>query len=54
MGLTLRQIAKDINTSDSTVFEAEYGCDVTLVVARKFAAFYGKSVDELWPVKHQR
>ena len=54
LGLTLKSVADEIKVAASTVFEAEAGCDVTLVVARKFADFYGKPVDELWPVKKQK
>lgn len=53
LGLTMKNVADNVGVSSSTVFEAEAGCDVTLVVARKFAEFYGKSVDELWPVKQK-
>lgn len=51
LGLTLKQVAAKAGMAASTIFEAESGCEVKLVVARKFAKFYGKSVDELWPVK---
>lgn len=50
LGLTIRDVAEAIGISNPCICDVERGSETTLTTARKMAKFYGKSVDELWPV----
>lgn len=47
--LTPHEVAKALNLTKQTLWRYEKGGEVTLTVARRFATFYGKTVEQLWP-----
>lgn len=51
LGLSLRDVAAGVGgVSHVTIADYELGLiDPKLSVARRFARFFGKTVDELWP-----
>ena len=49
--ISLRDVAKECGFSVSALWQVEMGGDPMLTTARKLAAFFGKSVEELWPKK---
>jgi DNA-binding XRE family transcriptional regulator len=50
LGLSLDEVVAAVELSKTAIWEAEHGGNVTLVTARKLAAFYGKAIEELWPL----
>ncbi len=52
LGLTQRDVAEGCGTFGPSINEAEHGRELTLSLALKIAAFFGKSVEEIWePLK---
>lgn len=49
LGLTIRDIGKAVGITDAAVSVIERGQDPMLTTARKLAAFFGVTVEELWP-----
>lgn len=49
IGLTLIEVGREIGVVPGTLSQVERGVDPTLTTARKIAAFFGKTVEELWP-----
>lgn len=49
--LDLCHVAKAVGISVPGLSLLERGSSVKLSIARKLSAFYGKSLDELWPAK---
>jgi len=49
MGVSQPEMAVRIGLSPSGLWKIEQGTAVKLSVARRIAAFYGKSIDDLWP-----
>lgn len=49
--LSQRDVAKAVGTSDATVCFVENGSNVGMVIALKLAAFFGKTVEEIWSLK---
>lgn len=47
--LTLEDVAAGAGLSVTAVWHAERGADPMLTTARKLAAFYGVTVEDLWP-----
>jgi DNA-binding XRE family transcriptional regulator len=47
--LSLRTVAEAVGLSVTALHQIEHGGDPQLTTARKLAAFFGKSVEELWP-----
>lgn len=50
LGLTVRDVAEGTGLSNAFVSQVEHGCEISLTNARKFATFFGKEIDELWPI----
>ena len=53
LGISQPAMAVKMRLSPSGLWKIEQGTAVKLNVARKIARFYGKSIDELWPVESQ-
>ena len=53
LGISQPLMAVKMKLSPSGLWKIEQGTAVKLNVARKIALFYGKSIDELWPVESQ-
>ena len=51
--LALSDVAKAVGMSITGVFQIEKGCEPSLKSAVKIAAFFGKSVDEMWTLKRK-
>lgn len=51
LGLSLNEVAKAVGISNVGLYQIECGHGTRLGSARKLSAFYGKSIDELWPTK---
>lgn len=49
LGLTIRDVAEGIEMSTAGFHAVESGADVRLTTMRKLAAFFGKTIDEIWP-----
>lgn len=49
LGLTQRDVSTGSGINNATVCDAELGFEVTLSTALKLAAFFGKSIESLWP-----
>lgn len=49
LGLTLGDVAGECGLTEEGLRLIEKGCDPRLTTARRLAAFFGKSVGELWP-----
>jgi plasmid maintenance system antidote protein VapI len=47
-GVDVRQLASVVNITPATMQRIVEGTDVRLTVAQKVAAYFGKSVDEVW------
>lgn len=47
--LTLRDVADALKMSPACLHQIEHGGDPMLTTARKLAAFFGTTTDELWP-----
>ncbi len=47
--LSMRDVAQAIDLSPTGLFQIEHGTDPQLTTARRLAAFFGRSVEELWP-----
>ncbi len=48
LGLTQRDVAEGCGVEGPTIHEAEHGRELTLAVALRIAAFFGKPVEEIW------
>lgn len=48
-GLSVSDVARSVGISRATVSLVENGRSPTLYVARVLAAFFGKTIEELWP-----
>lgn len=53
LGVSQPEMAVKMGFSPSGLWKIEQGTAVKLNVARKIAIFYGKSIDELWPLDSQ-
>lgn len=53
LGISQPAMAVKMRLSPSGLWKIEQGTAVKLNVARKIALFYGKSIDELWPMDSQ-
>lgn len=51
LGLTQRDVSVGSGVNNATVADAEAGFEMTLTNALKLAKFFGKPVEELWPLK---
>ena len=49
LNLPMRAVAGALGVSLANLSAVENGSNVELSTAKKLAAFYGKSVDDLWP-----
>lgn len=49
--LAMRDVAEAVGLSVSSYWYLEMGGDVCLTTARRVAAFFGKTVEELWKEK---
>lgn len=49
--LSLRDVATAVKLSIAGLCEIERGSDPQLTTARRLAAFYGRTVEELWTLK---
>lgn len=49
LGLSTRDVAKAIGSNASNYWRIEQGAETSLTNARKIAAFFGKSIEEIWP-----
>ncbi len=49
LGLTLREVSERVGMWLGTLADIERGSEPALTTARKLAAFYGMSVESLWP-----
>lgn len=47
--LTLKDVAAATGLSVACLWEVEQGSDPQLTTARRLAAFFGKTVEEVWP-----
>lgn len=54
LGLRMREVVAAVGISLATISRLEYGEDPQLTTARKLAAFYGRTVEELWPGRRGR
>lgn len=48
LGLTQTEVAEAIGTTTSSIISAEMGFDMYLSTALKLAAFYGRTVEQIW------
>lgn len=48
LGLSYREVSGAVGLSIAGLYEVEMGADTLLSTARRLAAFYGESVEELW------
>lgn len=48
LGLTQLAVAEAVGTKGPTINDAESGREIHLSLAIKIAAFFGKSVEEIW------
>lgn len=53
LGLTQCDVATGSGVNSATVADAEAGFEVMLTNALKLAAFFGKSVEQLWPKENR-
>ena len=51
LGLSMRDVAAGTGLSDACICDAEHGSEICLTTARRIAAFFGTTVDTIWPVK---
>lgn len=51
LNLSMRDVALAIKMSIAGLHAIEHGGDVQMTTACKIAAFFGKTIDELWEVK---
>lgn len=49
VGLTLDDVAEALDLTRSLVHRLEHGHETTLAHARRVAAFFGVTVEEMWP-----
>lgn len=47
--LSIRDVAPEVGLSVTGLWQVEHGTDPQLTTARRVAAFYGRTVEELWP-----
>lgn len=50
LALSIRDVAIPCGLSPAGVYRIENGGAVTLKTARKIAKFFGKPIDEIWPI----
>lgn len=51
--LNVASVAKAIGVTPQAVYCIEGGQNLSLHTARKLAAFYGKAIEEIWPMEEQ-
>lgn len=52
LNLTIRDIANDVGLTTSAISVIERGSDPQLSTASKLAAFFGVSIQDLWPQRY--
>ncbi len=50
LGLTLRDIEEKTGVSSAVLSTIEHGTDPQLTTARTIARFFGKTVEDIWPI----
>lgn len=48
LNLTQRDVGTAIGVNCATIHDAEHGCEIALTTALALAAFFGKTVEEIW------
>lgn len=51
LGLSNGEVAESVGVSAQTLYVMEHGGEIRLTIALKVAAFYGKTIEELWREK---
>lgn len=49
LGLTIRDVAEGTGIDNVTISAVEHGVNLRLTTARDIAAFFGVTVEEMWP-----